>query len=158
MENRLVPTVSGMLRHGGPEGFAGCQGSTRPQSRVLIFSALLLTIWSTRVTGTLCIADLLPRVCVRARVSTRARSPVLQNEPNLLTGVTGFVGGAHWILSAFAFSCQPRIFFFLLALLMHRQKQLSLFTSLACSTKGRVLFPLHLNPDIPRPVCAAPDQ
>lgn len=39
---------------------------SHPQSRVLIFSALFLTIWSIRVIGTRCITDL--SLCVRVCV------------------------------------------------------------------------------------------
>lgn len=47
-------------------GLCWLPSCSQPQSYVLIFSALILTIWSTRVAGTLCIADLslCERVCV----------------------------------------------------------------------------------------------
>lgn len=39
-------------------GLSWLPSCNHPQSRVLIFSALFLTIWSIRVTGTLCFTDL----------------------------------------------------------------------------------------------------
>lgn len=47
----------------GPRWLPSC---SHPQSRVLIFSALFLTIWSMRVIGTQCITDL--SLCESVRI------------------------------------------------------------------------------------------
>lgn len=78
-------------------GLSWLPSCNHPQSRVLIFSALFLTIWSIRVTGTLCFTDL--SLCVWQSVCVYTCSRVyacLENEPNLLASICGFGSRVHW--------------------------------------------------------------
>lgn len=88
-------------------GLCWLPSCSHPQSCVLIFSALFLTIWSIRVTGTLCITDLslCATVCVYMCVCICI---VLFAKWAKSASVCGFGSGVHWFLSAFAFSRQPR--------------------------------------------------
>lgn len=94
-EKRVVPIIAMLLQHHEPRGFAGCQAVVTYRAVCLFSLPSFLTIWSARVTGTLCITDL--SLCVRECVYMCVCVCIacLRNEPNLLTSVCGFGSGVH---------------------------------------------------------------
>lgn len=109
-------------------GLCWLPSCSHPQSRVLIFSALFLTIWSIRVIGTRCITDLslCVRVCACMYVCVCICIACFAKWAKSARSCLWIWQRGALILSAFAFSCQPRIL--LLALYQYRcRKQFIVF-------------------------------
>lgn len=85
---------------------------SHPQSYVLIFSALILTIWSMRVTGTLCFTDLSLRATVCTCTNTWEYVLLsLWNEPKPARQCWCSCQWEAQVLSAFAFLYKQRILY-----------------------------------------------
>lgn len=83
--------------------------SCHPQSCVLIFSALFLTIWSIRVTGTLCITDLslYATLCVYVRVYMYRLFAKWAKSAS----VCGFGSRVHWFCQHLHFPASQEHFY-----------------------------------------------